>query len=159
MASPREAWAALGGPSRALAVAIPVMVIAAIVVVFVGLGGPANLAVTPTPSPSPTDQALPPEPTPGSPEPGASPFATPLPPGADPVLGTDGRLTILLLGSDYRPAHPGNRTDAIMVVSVDPVSGAAAAFSIPRDAVEFPLPGGGRFNEKVNALYQHLLST
>ena len=57
------------------------------------------------------------------------------------MLGTDGRLTVLLLGSDYRPAHPGNRTDAMMVVSVDPTTGRSAAFSVPRDIVDFPLPG------------------
>src|SRR3954447_16580288 len=42
----------------------------------------------------------------------------------DPVLGTDGRLTVLLLGSDYRPSLAGNRTDVIMVVSIDPATGA-----------------------------------
>jgi LCP family protein required for cell wall assembly len=82
-----------------------------------------------------------------------------MPAGADPVLGTDGRLTVLLLGSDYRPAHPGNRTDAIIVVSVEPVSGDAAAFSIPRDTIRFPLPGGRMYGPKVNGLYQHLQST
>ena len=81
--------------------------------------------------------------------------ATPLPPGADPELGTDGRLTVLLLGSDYRPAHPGNRTDAIMVVSVDPSTRKAAAFSVPRDTTDFPV-GGGAYRGKVNALYQTL---
>jgi LCP family protein required for cell wall assembly len=63
---------------------------------------------------------------------------------------------VLLLGSDFRPAHPGNRTDAIMVVSVDPSTGAAAAFSIPRDTVNFPLPGGKAYRAKVNGLYQSL---
>jgi LCP family protein required for cell wall assembly len=74
-------------------------------------------------------------------------------------MGTDGRFTVLLLGSDYRPAHPGNRTDAIMVVSVDPATGKTGAFSIPRDTTGFPLPGGGRFNQKVNGLYQYFQST
>ena len=87
-----------------------------------------------------------------------SPPRRPTPAGADPLLGTDGRLTVLLLGSDYRPAHPGNRTDAIMVVSVDPASGKTAAFSVPRDTSGFPLPSGGRFGNKINALYQYFLS-
>jgi polyisoprenyl-teichoic acid--peptidoglycan teichoic acid transferase len=161
MASPRATWAALSGPRRALAIAIPVLVVAGIVAGVATFGGPAAVGLIPTPGPSPTLEALPPEPSPASPEPGVSPLPTltPLPPGADPVLGTDGRLTILLLGSDYRPAHPGNRTDAIMVVSIDPVSGAAAAFSVPRDTVQFPLPGGGRYADKVTGLYQHFLST
>ena len=46
-----------------------------------------------------------------------------------------------------------------MVVSVDPSTGKTAAFSIPRDTSGFPLPGGGRFGQKVNALYQYFLST
>jgi len=46
-----------------------------------------------------------------------------------------------------------------MVVSVDPTTGRSAGFSIPRDTVNFPLPGGGRYGPKVNGLYQHLLAT
>jgi LCP family protein required for cell wall assembly len=113
------------------------------------------------PTAVPPGTSLPPLPPTPSPDPSSSstPAATPVPPGADPLLGKDGRFTILLLGSDYRPAHPGNRTDAIMVVSLDPVTGDSAAFSIPRDTTGFPLPGGGVFGGKVNALYQHLLAT
>src|SRR4051795_8974347 len=105
-----------------------------------------------TPDPTPTGSPIP---TPG---PTASPSASPVAPGADPLLGTDGRLTVLLLGSDYRPAHPGNRTDAIMVVSTDPTTGRTAGFSVPRDTVDFPLPKSGVYHAKVNALYQHLAS-
>jgi LCP family protein required for cell wall assembly len=88
----------------------------------------------------------------------ATPFPTPtpVPRGADPLLGTDGRLTVLLLGSDYRPAHPGNRTDAIMVVSVDPTTGKSAGFSVPRDVADFPMPGSGVYAGKVNGLYAAL---
>jgi LCP family protein required for cell wall assembly len=43
-----------------------------------------------------------------------------------------------------------------MVVSVDPVTGANAAFSVPRDTVNFPLPGGGVYPQKVNGLYTYL---
>jgi LCP family protein required for cell wall assembly len=71
-------------------------------------------------------------------------------------LGHDGRFTILLLGSDARPSHPGLRTDAMIVGSVDPVSGKAAAFSIPRDMLNFPLSSRQRFSGKINALYQVL---
>jgi LCP family protein required for cell wall assembly len=46
-----------------------------------------------------------------------------------------------------------------MVVSVDPSTGRAAAFSIPRDTTGFPLPDGSRFDQKVNALYAHLQAT
>jgi len=152
------------GRSRLLAFALPVVLVA-------GAAGAAVSAVTLTPratapaapiAPSPpiavaTPLPLPPEP---SIDPSASPEPTPTPepPGADPLLGTDGRLTVLLLGSDYRPAHPGNRTDAIMVVSVDPSTGRAAGFSIPRDTVNFPLPSGGVYHGKINALYEYLQS-
>jgi len=113
------------------------------------------------PTAIPPGNSLPPLPPTPSADPSAlpTPIPTPVPPGTDPLLGKDGRFTILLLGSDYRPAHPGNRTDAIMVVSLDPVTGDSAAFSIPRDTAGFPLPGGGVFNGKINGLYQHLLAT
>jgi len=160
--------------SRALAVGGLVVAVVAVgglgLVLAGGLGGPGS---TPTPAagaseePEPTAQSFAPGETPPllppTPSPAASlvpePTLTPAPAGADPVLGTDGRFTVLLLGSDYRPAHPGNRTDAIMVVSMDPASGRSAAFSIPRDTLNFPLPSGGVFGNKVNALYQHFLST
>ena len=167
MASPRQTWAALRPVSKALAVAIPVIVIAAAIGGTVYLGSRAtpspDVALGPSgsPSSSPTEALLPPEATPLPPSPGATPSPTPspTPPGADPILGTDGRLTILLLGSDYRPAHPGNRTDAIMVVSLDPTTGDTAAFSIPRDTSRFPLPSGGTYAPKINGLYQHFAST
>ncbi|HTC86323.1 MAG TPA: LCP family protein [Candidatus Acidoferrum sp.] len=72
------------------------------------------------------------------------------------ILGTDGRFTILLLGSDSRPSHPGIRTDTIMIVSVDPKTGKAAAVSIPRDTVNFPLSSTRRFGGKINAMYAYL---
>jgi LCP family protein required for cell wall assembly len=68
-------------------------------------------------------------------------------------LGHDGRFTTLLLGSDARAGGLAGRTDAIIVASVDPATGKAAAFSIPRDMVNFPLPGGRRYTGKINALY------
>lgn len=117
---------------------------------------PDNGLVDPTAVPPGT--SLPPLPPIPSPDPLASPtpMPSPTPPGSDPLLGADGRFTVLLLGTDYRPAHPGNRTDAIMVVSVDPATGQTGAFSIPRDTTGFPLPGGGRFDAKINGLLQYL---
>ncbi len=174
MSNLRTTWRAMRPASRALAVGGLVVAIVAVGGLGLALaGGLAGPGSTPAPvadaseEPEPTPQsfapgetppALPPEPSPvGSLAPEPSP--TPTPAGADALLGTDGRFTVLLLGSDYRPAHPGNRTDAIMVVSVDPVTGKAAAFSIPRDTVNFPLPGGGVYGAKVNGLYQHFLAT
>jgi LCP family protein required for cell wall assembly len=72
------------------------------------------------------------------------------------VLGKDGRLTVLLLGSDARPGLGGLRTDAMMVASVDPATGRTAIISIPRDIVRFPLTATRRFPGKINAIYQSL---
>jgi len=73
------------------------------------------------------------------------------------ILGRDGRFTILLLGSDARAGGLVGRTDAILVASVDPVTGRAAVFSIPRDTVNFPLSARSRFPGKINALYPYLV--
>jgi LCP family protein required for cell wall assembly len=72
------------------------------------------------------------------------------------ILGTDGRFTILLLGSDARAGGIVSRTDAILVASVDPVSGRSAVFSIPRDTVNFPMSARQRWPGKINALYPYL---
>jgi LCP family protein required for cell wall assembly len=155
--------------SRALAViglAVPVIVVVAVVaglVLNAGPGDQGSPGAGAVPSATATFPPLPPTP---SPSPSGTPLVgeTPLPspsasPGIDPLLGSDGRLTVLLLGTDYRPAHPGNRTDAIMVVSIDPTTGKSAAFSVPRDVADFPLPKSGNYGPKVNGLYQHLEST
>ncbi|MEI6156101.1 MAG: hypothetical protein WCP88_02740 [bacterium] len=138
--------------------------------------------------------------------------APPSPVAATPtnILGTDGRYTLLFLGSDKRclkqvgkkiiqtercdtealtskigakdwtwsptnDASAGNlamrvpsdqlgkeRTDVIMLLSVDPFSGQTAAYSIPRDLYGFPLkpslakafcrPGSPTFTDKINAM-------
>lgn len=157
-----------------------IVAVAAVAVVGIGLGFGAGLVGSPSATPtaaagpsesvtgttgspgtSPVASAAPSVVASAQPSPSGAPSPSPsvAPAGADPLLGTDGRLTVLLLGSDFRPSHPGNRTDAIMVVSVDPVSGQTGAVSIPRDLLNFPLPNGKVWGTKVNALYQHLKST
>lgn len=162
-------WNGMAPRSRAVAVVglvVPAIVVVAVVaglVLNAGSGGGDSLAAGALPSATATFPALPPTASPspsGTPLAGETPLPSPSPiPGADPLLGTDGRLTILLMGTDYRPAHPGNRTDAIMVVSIDPTTGKSAAFSVPRDVVDFPMPKSGSYGPKVNGLYQHLEST
>ncbi len=158
----RTAWQTASPGNRIVAVAGIVVPLTVVIGAVAALAGREPLSAEPrvvdapaSVAPSAADSAAPSASVGASPS-LAAPLETPLPLGADPALGTDGRLTVLLLGSDYRPAHPGNRTDAIMVVSVDPATGKAAAFSVPRDTVDFPLVGGGRFGAKVNALYQSL---
>src|SRR5262245_52069475 len=106
----------------------------------------------PTPRPTPTPTAVPT----ATPSPAPTPAPTPAPRVG---VGSDGRMTVLLLGSDYRPGHPSSRTDMIMVLSFDPATGAAAAASVPRDTVNFPLPGGSVFRPKVNGLYQSFVNS
>jgi anionic cell wall polymer biosynthesis LytR-Cps2A-Psr (LCP) family protein len=83
---------------------------------------------------------------------------------ADPVAtssisyGTDGRLTVLLLGSDYRPGYrTDEKTDVILVASIDPSTKRVTMAGISRDAIRWPIAasnGGGKSGEaKVNSLY------
>jgi LCP family protein required for cell wall assembly len=158
MPSTRATWQALSPLSKAIAAGGLVVAIAAVGGLVVLAAGSQGLDTAGEPPPPAKSQA--PLPPTASPAPSTTPAPTPVPPppGADPLLGTDGRLTVLLLGSDYRPSAPGNRTDAIIVVSVDPTTGESAGFSIPRDTSNFPLPTKGTFKPKVNALYPYLES-
>jgi LCP family protein required for cell wall assembly len=47
---------------------------------------------------------------------------------------------VLLLGSDAGVGRTGTRTDTIILLSIEPESGDAAMFSIPRNLTEAPLP-------------------
>ena len=69
-------------------------------------------------------------------------------------LGKDGRLTVLLIGSDWRPNAGGERLDVIMVATIDPETGKAAVVSIPRDLSGIPLAGGSNSGGmRVNSIY------
>lgn len=52
------------------------------------------------------------------------------------------RLNILLLGADTGEGRWSTRTDTMIVVSLDRLTGNAAMFSIPRDMSGVPLPDG-----------------
>jgi polyisoprenyl-teichoic acid--peptidoglycan teichoic acid transferase len=73
-------------------------------------------------------------------------------PSQQPDVGRGERVNILLVGVDALPGRVTQLTDTMMVVSLDPAGGPSAMISIPRDTYGAPLPGGGRFNEKLNAL-------
>jgi len=71
-----------------------------------------------------------------------------------------GRLNILLIGTDKRPAENTWNTDTLIVASIDPASRQVAMFSLPRDTVGVPLPPiparsvfGPTWNRKINALF------
>ncbi len=66
--------------------------------------------------------------------------ATDIPPPMPEVKFGPDVVNILLLGSDKRPNSGGFRTDAIMVVSIDPEDGTATLISIPRDLYVY-IPG------------------
>ena len=66
--------------------------------------------------------------------------ATIIPPPMTEIDFGPGVVNILLLGSDKRPNSGGFRTDAIMVVSIDPEDGTATLISIPRDLYVY-IPG------------------
>jgi anionic cell wall polymer biosynthesis LytR-Cps2A-Psr (LCP) family protein len=69
-------------------------------------------------------------------------------------LGKDGRLTLLLIGSDWRPNAGGERFDVLMVATVDPTTGQATVVSIPRDTAGIPLADGSNSGGmRVNSIY------
>ena len=70
------------------------------------------------------------------------------------------RVNILLIGADERPQFDTYNTDTLIVVSIDPTTGSAAMFSLPRDTVDIPLaPGpwqrvfGSSYGGKINSLW------
>jgi polyisoprenyl-teichoic acid--peptidoglycan teichoic acid transferase len=97
--------------------------------------------------------------------PSASPSPTPTPkPTATPAWASDGRLNLLLIGSDAGPDRWSLRTDTIIVLSVELKTGRAALFGIPRNLIGVPLPPesagavpGGRFPGLLNALYVYAM--
>lgn len=75
-------------------------------------------------------------------------------PGLPISVGKDGRLTMLLIGSDWRARSGGERTDVMMVATIDPTTGRSAIVSIPRDMAFIPLAGGGTSGAtRVNSIY------
>jgi LCP family protein required for cell wall assembly len=81
-----------------------------------------------------------------------------------PRWAADGRLNLLLIGSDAGPDRWSLRTDTIIVLSVEVASGREALFGIPRNLVGVPLPpesagafANGRFPGLLNALYVYAM--
>jgi LCP family protein required for cell wall assembly len=61
---------------------------------------------------------------------------------------------MLLLGSDARPGLGGERTDTIMIASIDPATGKVAFISLPRDTADVPIGPGQTYSPKINGLFQ-----
>ncbi len=70
--------------------------------------------------------------------------------------GTDGRITVLLLGSDWRPrlSGTGERMDSIIFMTIDN-SNRISAISLPRDVGNLPIGPGQVFKPKINGLFKY----
>jgi LCP family protein required for cell wall assembly len=106
--------------------------------------------------PVPTDAV--PTDTPATPRPErtAKPTPTPIAGLDDSLLGSDGRLTVLLMGVDSRGKQITGRTDSLMLVTINPTTGRVAMASVPRDMVQVPIGPGRTFGSnfvRINALY------
>ncbi|HYI66215.1 MAG TPA: LCP family protein [Candidatus Limnocylindrales bacterium] len=109
-------------------------------------------AITPSTSPTPTERPT------ASPTPRPTPTDSPSPsPSPTPGAGfEDGRLTVLVLGSDSSAQRAavgaGGLTDGITVVSVREDGTGLTIISLPRDTSDVPMPDGGIWTGKLNAL-------
>jgi polyisoprenyl-teichoic acid--peptidoglycan teichoic acid transferase len=74
--------------------------------------------------------------------------------GLDQLTGSDGRFTMLILGSDARAHLAGERTDTIMVITIDPATGKVSMVSLPRDTERVPIGPGHVYGPKVTGLFQ-----
>ena len=74
--------------------------------------------------------------------------------------GSDGRLTVMLVGSDWRPrlAGTGERTDAMMIVTIDDQK-QISAVSLPRDVGNLPIGPNETFKAKVNGMFKYFKQT
>ncbi len=117
-------------------------------------GDPTDPVATTLPTDDPTD-ATPTEP-PATEAPTPTPDPTGIPGLDDDLLGTDGRLTVLLMGVDSRGKQITGRTDTLMLVTINPNNGRVAMASVPRDTVQVPIGPGRSFGSgfvRINALY------
>lgn len=117
-----------------------------VVVLTVAACGPS-----PTPTPSPTASTNPASASPTATATSSSTVEQTSSPQPSPSTGdlSTHPFTVLVLGGDN-----GFRTDAIIVVGVDPVARTLAMASIPRDTIDVPLPGGGILTkQKINTFY------
>lgn len=69
-----------------------------------------------------------------------------------PEPGPDDRLTILLVGIDAAAPGATPMTDAMVVVSVDPVGASVTVLSLPPDLARVPLADGNVFGPKLSSL-------
>jgi LCP family protein required for cell wall assembly len=116
----------------------------------------SSFAPRPSPTGSPGPLGTPAGPT-------TAPIPTPTPEPI-PAWAVDGRLNLLLIGSDAGPGRWMARMDSINVVSVEIATGRVAIFSLWRYTGNVPLPPesagafkNGRFPDWLNALYVYAM--
>lgn len=85
---------------------------------------------------------------PGAPEQTGAPGTNQ--PAQVPEWNRQGRVNILLLGTDERSCEPGARSDTMIIVSVDPEAKTVNMLSIPRD-LWVTIPGYGQ--NRINAAH------
>jgi LCP family protein required for cell wall assembly len=120
--------------------------------------GPGGGSASPAPSATPaTPASAPGETATAAATATPTPVPTPTPP---PAWAADGRLNVLLIGSDAGPGRWSQRADAIILVSVEIATGRVAAFSVPRYTTNVPLPEPAAsafpcrcLTEPINALF------
>ena len=88
-----------------------------------------------------------------SPQPSAS--AQPTPTLNEALLNR--RLTVLVIGTDVNKARAAKsesaNTDSLMLVSISAGQKSVLLVSVPRDTVDVPLPDGGVWAQKINAIF------
>ncbi|MEP7379507.1 MAG: LCP family protein [Chloroflexota bacterium] len=69
--------------------------------------------------------------------------------------GSDNRLTVMLVGSDWRPrlAGTGERTDSMIFMTIN--NGVISAVSLPRDVGNVPIAPGVIYKPKINGLFKY----
>jgi LCP family protein required for cell wall assembly len=77
----------------------------------------------------------------------ATPFATP--------QTASSRITILLTGIDHTTSRTESLTDTMLIVSLNPATGAVSMVSMPRDIAEFPMWNGATYRGKINSLMSY----
>ena len=78
-----------------------------------------------------------------------------------PPMVAENRVNVLLLGGDAGPGRWSLRTDSMIVVSIDPITGDTAMISVPRNLTRLPFPPGTAlaqryprgFDDLANAVY------
>ena len=85
---------------------------------------------------------------------GAEPGAEAQPaeqPDVQPAQGVGSRITLVVMGVDNRPDEPVGRTDSIMVLTIDPQTGATGMLSVARDLLVV-VPGSTQ-RVKINTVH------